>query len=186
MINTDALFIVNYRHANCVPLKNIMRLPKEEAFALACQMAADNKNTTAFGRFADFENYYPRRLAADRALRDSFIEIGGDPKTEHPLSFVFHGSEYLDQWFDHGPIARIAIKEIPSESISFTYGDSMRVLEKNSAVTVRTKEMLLRILREYEGTLEDFMSEIVEKCRYIEVQLWDDQYALSMPEPNVQ
>lgn len=186
MIDIKDLFIVNYRHANCVPLKNIMRLPKEEAFALAYQMAADNKNTTAFGRFADFENDYPRRLAADRALRDSFIALGGDPKTEHPLSFVFQGSEYLNQWFDHGPIARIAIKEIPSESISFTYGDSMRVLEKNSAVTVRTKEMLLRTLREYEGTLEDFMSEIVEKCRYIEVQLWDNQYALSMLEPNVQ
>lgn len=186
MINTDALFIVNYRQANCVPLKNIMRLPKEEAFALAYQMAVDNKNTTAFDQFADFENYYPRRLAADRALRDSFIEIGGDPKTEHPLSFVFHGSEYLDQWFDHGPVTRIALKDIPSDSISFTCGDSMRVLEKNNGVTVHTKEKLLRTLREYEGTLEDFMSEIVEKCRYIEVQLWDNQYALSMPEPNVQ
>ena len=31
MINVDELYIVNYCHPNCVPLKNIVRLPKEEA-----------------------------------------------------------------------------------------------------------------------------------------------------------
>ncbi|NLW88863.1 MAG: hypothetical protein GXY43_03965 [Clostridiaceae bacterium] len=61
----------------------------------------------------------------------------------------------------------------------------MRILEKNNAVAVQTKEKLLRTLREYEGTLEDFMSEIVEKCHYIEVQLWEDQYVLFVPYPDV-
>ena len=32
---TDDLYIVNYCHPSCVPLKKIIGLPKEEAFALA-------------------------------------------------------------------------------------------------------------------------------------------------------
>lgn len=61
----DDLHIVNYCHPSCTPLLNIMRLPKDEAFALAYKMAGQNKDTTAFYRFADFENYYPRRLQTD-------------------------------------------------------------------------------------------------------------------------
>lgn len=33
MINIEELFIVNYCHPSCRPLENIMRLPREEAFA---------------------------------------------------------------------------------------------------------------------------------------------------------
>ena len=54
----DDLYIVNYCHHSCTPLLNIMRLPKDEAFALAYKMAEQNKDTAAFYRFADFDNYY--------------------------------------------------------------------------------------------------------------------------------
>ena len=39
----DDLYIVNYCHSSCTPLLNIMRLPKDEAFALAYKMAGQNK-----------------------------------------------------------------------------------------------------------------------------------------------
>lgn len=84
----DDLHIVNYCHLNCTPLQNIMRLPKNEAFALAQKLAAQNKETTAFYRFADFENYYPRRLKTDALLYARFVELGGKPLEQHPLSFV--------------------------------------------------------------------------------------------------
>ena len=54
----EELMLVNYCHHDCAPLRNIMRLPKEEAFALVEKMAAQHPETTAFYRFADFENYY--------------------------------------------------------------------------------------------------------------------------------
>ena len=73
---TDDLYIVNYCHPNCVPLKNIMRLPKEETFALAYEMAQQNKDTTAFYRFTDFENYYPERLKTDELLYSQFVKMG--------------------------------------------------------------------------------------------------------------
>lgn len=70
MISIEDLFIVHYCHANCAPLQNIMRLEEADAFALAEKMAVENANTTAFYRFADFKNDYPRRLQTDLYLTD--------------------------------------------------------------------------------------------------------------------
>ncbi len=84
----DDLHFVNYCPRRCPPLLNIMRLPKDEAFALAHEMAEQNKETTAFYRFADFENYYPERLKTDMLLYNRFTQLGGKPLQEHPLSFV--------------------------------------------------------------------------------------------------
>jgi len=176
MIDIKDLYIVNYCHPNCIPLRNIMRLPKEEAFAMASQMAASNKNTTAFYRFANFENYYPRRLETDKLLYDTFVSLGGKPQTEHPLSFVLQGSDYLYKWFDKGYVTKIPLKMIPSEFVSFTYGDSMSSLKRNGKIQMVTKEMLIETLRSYEGSLDDYMNEITERYFYIEVQLWNDDY----------
>lgn len=180
MINIDELYIVNYCHPNCMPLKNIIRLPKEEAFLLANEMAAKNPETTAFWRFADFGNYYPLRIKQDAGLHELFISLGGKPKVEHPLSFVLQGSEYLDNWFDKGRITKILLKDIPSEYISFTYGDSGAVLDRTGEISVMTKEMLLDSIRNFEGTINEYMSQITEKHGYIEVQLWNDDYCANL------
>lgn len=171
---TDRLFIVNYCHPSCVPLQNIMRLPRAEAFALAQQMAARNKDTTAFYRFADFEHYYPERLKTDALLRRRFIELGGKPVQEHPLSFVLHGSDYLDAWFDHGAVTRFPLEAIPARSISFTFGDSMSALKRQGALTMLTKDMLLQAIADFDGPLEAFLASMTEGYHYIEAQVWDD------------
>lgn len=179
MINLDDLDIVNYCHPNLMKLQNIMRLPREEAFAFAHQMAANNPERTAFYRFADFKNYYPLRLKTDKLLYDTFVSLGGHPQTEHPLSFVLLGSEYLEDWFDHGFVTKIPLKTIPSEFISFTYGDSVSTFQRSGKIQMMTKEMLAESLRSFEGTLDDYRQEITERCHYIEVQLWNDDYCCS-------
>lgn len=175
MINTDELYIVNYCHPNCMPLKNICRLPEKEAFLLADEMASKNPRTTAFYRFADFENYYSLRIKQDEYLYNMFISLGGKPKEKHPLSFVLQGSEYLNNWFSNGRITKILLNDIPSEYISFTPGDSGAAIEKTKKITMYTKEMLLQIMREYKGTIDDFMKGVVKNYYYIEVQLWNDE-----------
>lgn len=174
MSDINDLCIVNYCHPNCIPLKNIMRLPKEQAFALAYEMADKNKNTTAFYRFADFENYYYKRLETDRLLYNEFIKIGAKPANKHPLSFVLQGSEYLYDWFDRGIITKIPLKEIPSEHISFTYGDSMSSLRKYGKIVMLTKNMLLKAISDFNGNSEEFISAVNNKYTYIEVPLWND------------
>lgn len=174
-MTVDDLQIVNYCHRSCTPLLNIMRLPKKEAFALAREMAAQNKETTAFYRFADFENYYPERLKTDRLLYDRFIKLGGKPLQEHPFSFVLQGSDFLNDWFDRGIVTTIPLNRIDSDYISFTYGDSMSTLKMNGEFTMLTKDMLLKAISDYDGTLEDFLTNVDNQYRYIEVQVWDDE-----------
>ena len=171
-MNADDLYIVNYCHRSCVPLKNIMWLPKEQAFELAYKMAADNRETTAFYRFADFENYYYERLKTDKLLYERFAELGGRPEICHPLSFVLSGSEFLDKWFDCGTATKIPLNSIPAECISFTYGDSMTVRKKQGDFTMLTKEMLMCKIAEHGGTAEDFVAKVNAEYNYMEVQVW--------------
>lgn len=97
-----------------------------------------------------------------------------------PLFFVLQGSDYLDKWFDYGIITRIPLKSIPSDFISFTYGDSVSTLSRNGKIEMMTKEMLSESLRSFEGTIDDYMKEITERCHYIEVQLWNDECCCSV------
>ena len=91
----DDLGVVHSCHPNCAPLQNIVRLPEQQAFSLAYQMAAYNRETTAFYCFASFEHEYPLRVQADQIMHRAFVALGGQPGTEHLLSFVLQGSEYL-------------------------------------------------------------------------------------------
>lgn len=171
---TDDLFIVNYCHPSCSPLRNIMRLPREEAFALARELAARNRETTAFYRFADFERYYPERLETDALLRRRFIELGGRPTQAHPLSFVLQGSEYLDAWFDHGIVTRFPLDAIPGHAISFTLGDSMSALKRDGSLTMLTKDALLKAIADFDGPFNAFLATVAQGYHYIEAQVWDD------------
>jgi len=191
MITAEDLIIVHYYHPNCVPFMNICRLSKGEAFSLAHKMAADNPETESFYRFADapqgFASYYPRRMITDEYLYNQFASLGGKPRQKHPLSFVLGGSEWLHKhYFSSGHTHRIGLSTIPSEHISFTLGDSMRLLVKDGVrvdeiqhgqVTMYTKEMLLRAINEY-GTLDDYMEYVTDKYKYIEAQLWNDEYCV--------
>ena len=174
MIDIKELYIVNYCHPNCKPLQNIMRLPKKQAFEKAGELARKNPETNAFYRFADFENYYPRRLKADSIIYRLFIELGGKPKEKHPLSFALQNSRYLDNWFGNGIITRIPLKDIPDEYISFTYGDSSAMIEKTGNVKLITKQMLLDDILSFDGTIEEYLREAEKNYCYIEVQLWND------------
>lgn len=175
MVNVDEIYIVNYCHPKCTPFKNIVRLPKEEAFSLAYELSIMNKGE-AFFRFGDFENYYPLRIETDKYLYNAFISLGGKPKVEHPLSFVLHGSEYLYNWFGKGIITKVPLKNIPSEFISFTLGDSAAILKRTGKIPVLTKDMLLRSISQHNGTFDEYMHEIEKNYYYIEVQLWNDDY----------
>jgi len=173
MICLDELVLVNYCHPDCTPMKNIMRLPKEEAFALARAMAETHPETTAFYRFADFENYYALREVQDAYLYARFIELGGKPEEKHPLSFVIENSDYLRAWFGNGIETQLPLKGIDAGHISFTVGDSGADYQKNGKVDLLTLEDLRRRLAEY-ADFDAFMK--AAGRNYVEVQLWSDRY----------
>lgn len=174
MVELQNLMLVNYCHPDCVPLKNIMRMSKEEAFKMAKELSDAHPETTAFYRFSDFENYYALRQAQDEYLYKEFVKLGGNPKTEHPLSFVLEGSNYLEEWFGNGIETRIPLKHIDEKHISFTLGDSGVEYGENGFVKVLMAQELRNILAEHNGDYGDFISSIGKQ--YVEVQLWSDEY----------
>ena len=168
------LVLVNYCHPDCIPMMNIMRLPKAEAFSLAYELAEKHPNTTAFYRFADFENYYELRRTQDAYLCSEFIKLGGLPEEKHPLSFVIEGSDYLREWFANGVETKLLLRDIDSCHISFTIGDSGAEFQRNGRVDLLTLDELRRRIDEFDGDFEAFMQSTGKQ--YIEVQLWSDRY----------
>lgn len=170
----EELILVNYCYPDCVPLMNIMRLPKEEAFELASAFAESHPETTAFYRFADFENYYLLRKEQDKYLYSQFIELGGKPEEKHPLSFVIEGSEYLSDWFGNGIESRLCLGDIQPCHISFTIGDSGAEYQKYGNVRLLTMEELKEQFLKYGNNMDALLK--ASGRHYIEVQLWSDQY----------
>jgi len=170
----EELILVNYCYPDCIPLMNIMRLPKEEAFELASLFAESHPETTAFYRFADFENYYLLRKKQDEYMYSQFIELGGKPEEKHPLSFVIEGSEYLSDWFGNGIESRLRLGDIHPCHISFTIGDSGAEYQKYGNVRLLTMEKLKEQFLKYENNMDALLK--ASGRHYIEVQLWSDQY----------
>lgn len=170
----EQIVLVNYCHPDCVPMKNIMRLPKAEAFALARRMAEAHPGTTAFYRFADFENYYALRLAQDEYLHARFVELGGEPEETHPLSFVVESSDYLREWFGVGHETRLSLGEVSPSHISFTIGDSGSGYQRNPNLEVLTLSELKRRIDACGGDVEAFLR--ATGRGYVEAQLWSDRY----------
>lgn len=169
----DKLFITHYYYPNTDPWKNIMNLPEAEAFQTAARLAAEHPDTTSFGRFADFKNYYPARKRADEYVRDAFIQLGGRPKLLHPYSFVLMECEYLRNWFDTSEKIVFDLDDIPDDQVSFTLGDSCALLGRGENLVVLTKAMLLEGIEACGGSTEKYFKESLGKCAYVEVQLWD-------------
>ena len=178
MIDLISLTLVNYSHPDCVPLLNIMRLPQDEAFALAKRMADEHPGETAFGRFADFDNYYYNRSRQDEYLYSRFAEKGGEPEEKHPLSFAVEGSDYLSEWFGNGVETRLPLSIIDPKHLSFTIGDSGAMTERDQMFDILTFDELRAMLGAFDGSFAEFLTSVGRK--YIEAQLWSDGYISSL------
>lgn len=170
----DELVLVNYCYPDCTPLMNIMRLPEASAFQLAHKLAENHPDTTAFYRFADFNNYYTLRKKQDAYLFSRFIELGGLPEEDHPLSFAIESSDYLRDWFGNGIETKLLLKDISPYHISFTIGDSGAEFQQNGRVDLLTMQELRQRIHQYDGDFEAFLHATGQ--HYIEAQLWSDKY----------
>ena len=174
--------IIHYFYPGTDPWKNIMELPEKEAFRKAAELAAAHPDTTSFGRFADFENYYPDRKKADEYVREAFIRLGGKPKLLHPYSFTLDECEYLHKWFSEGEKLVLDLSDIPDDQISFTIGDSCAQIANGMKPEVLTKEMLMNRIAECGNSVEAFLKASLGKFAYVEVQLWYRPMETFMPE----
>lgn len=169
----DKLYITHYFYPGTDPWKNIMLLPEEEAFRKAKELADAHPDTTSFGRFADFENYYPARKKADAFVRERFIKLDGKPKLRNPYSFTLLECEYLRDWFDSSDKIIIDLDDVPDDQVSFTLGDSCALMIHGNEPVVLTKKMLYERIGACNGSVDVFLKESLGNYAYVEVQLWD-------------
>ena len=175
----EKYFLTHYYFPGTDPWKNIMNLPEKEAFRVAAELADKYPDTTSFGRFADFVNYYPNRKRADAYVREEFIKLGGRPKLMHPYSFVLGECDYLQKWFDAEDKLVIDLAEVPDDQVSFTLGDSCALLIHGKELTVLTKAMLMDGINACGGSLEEYCKKTLGQYAYIEVQLWSRFFPLT-------
>lgn len=170
------LFLVNYRHCDSEPLKSIMQLPKEEAFKMAEKLYAQSQ-CRAHRRFGpDFSSYYAHRLKTEKWLYDCFIKLGGRPQTKHPFYFVLQHCENFYQNFDEGAEIKININDIDRADVSFTFGDSMAQMGKDSMKPMFLKDSLYELIRGQGNDVKKFLNSIKEPYVCMEAQLWTNRY----------
>ena len=96
------------------------------------------------------------------------------PEEKHPLSFVIESSDYLRNWFGNGIETKLTLKDIATQHISFTIGDSGAEFQKNGYVDLLTMDDLYQRITKYSGDFEAFIN--ATERHYVEVQLWSDKY----------
>ncbi len=171
----EYIYIVNYCHPGCEPLKSITQLKEAESFELARELSLHNSGV-AFNRFGDdYKGYYPHRIATEKWLYEEFLSMGGKPETEHPYYFVLQGSDYLHEWFGKGRVTKLLLDEIDAKDISFTFGDSQGMMYKPERKNPFSKDHLYELIKIH-GNVEAFLRNIVSQYYYIEAQLWTDKY----------
>lgn len=179
-LTIDNLYITNYRETGGLPLRNIMRLPKEEAYQAAKKLS---ENTTArnnrYGEY--FEQYYQKRQRTEEWLYHQFTKNGGKPETEHPIYFVLCESKSFQKFYGNEEQIEIPLKDIASEHISFTPRDSMHIKDMGiTEGTVWNKNAFLNMMLESGRSVSDFIISLPaiygKPGSFIEVQLWSDEY----------
>ena len=163
----DKLYITHYYYPGTDPWKNIMLLPEEQAFRKAEELANEHPDTTSFGRFADFVNYYPARKKADAFVREKFIKLGGKPKLSNPYSFTLLECEYLREWFNSSDKIILDLDDVPDDQ------DSCALMVQGKEPVVLTKKLLFERIDAFGGSVDVFLKESLDGCAYVEVQLWD-------------
>lgn len=173
------LYITNYCDQRCSPLDSVTKLPVKEAYALAKNLSQyAGSSFTSFSRFSDkdFEGYYKKRLRTEEWLHSSFLALGGNPLNSHPIYFVLGESTYLKDWFENGIQTKLLLGDIDSADISFTFGDSMSIMDSEDRMNPFNKESLFQFIHETTDDIASFLSNLDKQNRYIEVHLWNDTY----------
>jgi hypothetical protein len=112
-------FITHYNRSE--PFRSVTQSP-QEMWPDVVQLLTDE---TSWGirRFSDPE-YLVQRLEVEKRIRNEFITKGGRPELKNPIYFFLGRNIRFEEHPGNKGYA-IELRDINSDSISFTYGDSM-------------------------------------------------------------
>jgi len=118
-------FIVHYSRGE--PFLSLSALPQEELSGVLQHL--DETNAWGLARFSDPE-YLARRRLVEQRVRDEFIAKGGKPQLNHPIYFFLGRNDHFEKHPDNRSHP-VRLRDLPPDSVSFTYGDSMFSLNED-------------------------------------------------------
>ncbi len=178
-------YLTYYYSVDKEPFQSLSELSDEEAIRIMENLADD----THYGeRFKNPAQYLKNRRETEGWVRMEFIEKGGRPKDDFPISMVLGSSKWLvnatPDKQKHGEI-RIPLSLFSEYDISFTYPDSMisRWLGLEKPVEyyqaglngkVFTLSEIQAIIEKKGMPEEDWGQKLPESfAPYIEAQVWN-------------
>ena len=112
-------FIVHYNRSE--PFRSMSEVSQTNLPTVLSQL--NESNSWGLNRFSDPE-YLPTRLAVEQKIRRDFINKGGKPELDYPIYF-FLGNNARFEEHKSNVGYRINLSDVPQDSVSFTYGDSL-------------------------------------------------------------
>ncbi|MDP2305606.1 MAG: hypothetical protein Q8P18_06235 [Pseudomonadota bacterium] len=121
-------FLTHYSRGE--PFRSVTSAPQEQWGAIVAGFS--DANVWGRDRFAD-PQYLSRRLVVEERLRAEFVDGGGEPQVEHPFYCVVGGLGRWERQRTTGMRAYILpLTDLPSASISFTFGDSLLTYDEDN------------------------------------------------------
>lgn len=170
------MYITHYCSDKKFLLNKITEYNQEQLKEVAGELC--KYNGCAYERFKNFETYYPQRLITEKWLYVEAKKKGIMPETNSPWYFVLGHSEILSTGFGNFAFKyQLCLEEISIKHISFTLGDSMGVFKLPDVYrNVYNKDEIICMYKSNDLKNIDTFNLLQEKHKYIEAQLWTDQY----------
>lgn len=165
----------HYYEAESGPFRTLSELPKQDGERVLQRIRCEGSK---FASKRDLNYMKVRRELEDRARR-MFIEKGGKPKRETPLSLTFGECPWVRSWYKEGREICIPVADFDRNSLSFTYGDLFPAMNCSDGKPYRgmvyTFDEIVDIIKIYGLPQEWNCDGRYGPEKYIEVQLWDDE-----------
>lgn len=149
------MYLYHYYDKKSGPFRNLSDLSLEEAEVVLAQMRKEKPQTQCALRQ---ESYMKDRLFYEDILRTEFKKQNGRMERFVPHYMVVEHSPWLSTWYEDCAVVKIPIEEFDTETLSFTYGDS-----------------ILKVIDKY-GLPQDWNDDgRFGPERYVEVHVWSDK-----------
>ncbi len=172
------MFLYHYFDKSIGSFNNLSDLPLDEAKAILKSIKETKPDSQSAQRH---DKYIEYRRNCENIIRSEFVKKGGVITRIAPHYMVVEHSPWLSTWFENCDYIKIHIEEFDTNTLSFTYGDSMPTFSPaiNDGREYRHKlytySEILGIINKY-GLPQNWNNDGKNGPeRYIEVHVWSDE-----------
>ena len=178
MENFDEKYLYHYYEKSKGPFLNLSDFDIDMAQSVMDEIKANNDLMAAHR----YDGYLKRRVYLEGMARELFIAKGGKPIRQVPHYMVIGRCDWLLTWYHEPEFIKIPIDSFPVSSISFSYGDlfptfSDRVTDgREYRKQIYTLDEINLLIQKYGLPQQWNAGGEHGPERYIEAQIWDDEY----------